>query len=79
MEGTVQHRTAALKWQPVPPSLPKGAEVTILEGDPQQPRLFTMRLRAPAGTRLASHTHPQAERAGPVPIAQSATRRTFRQ
>ena len=60
--GTIQLAHDALKWQPGPPSMPKGVETVVLEGDPRGPGLFTLRLRAPAGTRLAPHTHPQPER-----------------
>lgn len=60
--GTIQLPQDTLRWQPAPPSMPKGVETVVLEGDPRQPGLFTLRLRAPAGTRLAPHTHPQPER-----------------
>ncbi len=52
-----------LVWHPAPGSLPEGCFYTILEGDPSLPGLFTARFRLPAGTRLAPHWHPKAERA----------------
>lgn len=52
----------AIDWQPGPPSLPAGAEVAVLEGDPSQPGPFTMRLRMPDGYRIAPHFHPVDER-----------------
>lgn len=52
-----------LVWKPAPGSLPEGSVYTILEGDPSQPGFFTARFRLPAGTRLAPHWHPKAERA----------------
>ena len=50
-----------IKWGDAPPSLPKGAKVAVLHGDPGQPGPFTMRLSAPAGYKIAPHTHTQAE------------------
>lgn len=60
--GTIQMSRDQLPWRPGPSTMPPGLETAVLEGDPRQPGLFTMRLRAPAGTRLAPHTHSQAER-----------------
>src|SRR5260370_5953634 len=36
-----------LEWKDGPPSLPKGAKMAILEGDPTQPGAFMMRLLFP--------------------------------
>jgi hypothetical protein len=38
-----------LKWGPAPPSLPAGAQMAVLEGDPTKRGLFTMRLKMPDG------------------------------
>jgi len=46
-----------------PPSLPKGAKMAILEGDPTQPGVFTMRLRFPDGFQVFPHWHTQTEHA----------------
>lgn len=52
-----------IEWQPGPPSLPEGAEMALLEGDPSaQDRLLTLRLRAPADYHIPAHTHPGDER-----------------
>ncbi len=48
-------------WGPQPPGLPAGAESAVLFGDPKQEGMFALRLRAPAGYRIAAHTHPKAE------------------
>jgi hypothetical protein len=50
-----------LKWVDAPPSLPKGAKVAILEGDPSQPGPFTMRVQVPAMYKIAPHWHPAIE------------------
>jgi len=50
------------KWVDAPPHLPPGTKMLILDGDPAIPdRLFTMRLKMPAGTRLPPHFHPADE------------------
>ena len=51
-----------IPWKPGPPTLPLGSEVAVLEGDPKAPALFTMRVKLPAGARLAPHWHPRPER-----------------
>jgi len=44
-----------------PPSLPKGAKVAVLYGDPSKAGPFCMRLMAPAGYKIPPHWHSQAE------------------
>lgn len=51
-----------VEWQPGPGSLEPGAEMAVLEGDPSQPGLFTMRIRMPDGYRISPHWHPTPER-----------------
>ena len=51
-----------LKWQDGPPSLPKGAKVALLEGDPSKKGPFVMRAKLPGGYKIAPHTHPEDER-----------------
>ena len=50
-----------VKWAPGPPSLPPGAQIAMLEGNPAKAEPITMRLKFPAGYRLAPHTHPAIE------------------
>lgn len=52
-----------LEWKDGPPSLPKGATMAILEGDPTQPGIFTLRLRFPDGFQVFPHWHTQTEHA----------------
>lgn len=49
------------KWQAGPPSLPAGAQMAVIEGDPPQAGLFTLRLRLPANYRVPAHWHPADE------------------
>jgi len=50
-----------IKWQDAPPTLPKGAKVAVLSGDPGKDGPFVLRLRAPAGYRIPPHWHTGAE------------------
>ena len=49
-------------WKDAPASMPKGTKIAVLEGSPQQPGLFTIRLKVPAGSKILPHTHPRPER-----------------
>ena len=67
-----------LTWKDAPPSLPAGAEVAILEGDPEKKGPFTLRIRLPAGYRVEPHTHPVDERVTVLSgTLHAATGRTF--
>ena len=52
---------AEVKWMDAPPSLPKGAKLAVLVGDPSKPEPFTLRLQMPNGYKIAPHTHPTDE------------------
>lgn len=54
-------RAAELKWAPFP-ALPKGAQIAVIEGPPNQAVPFTLRLKFPDGYRIPAHMHPTAER-----------------
>lgn len=56
------HRPKAIVWKDGPPSLPRGAKFTVLEGDPTADGPFTMRIKLPGGYRIPPHTHPKTER-----------------
>jgi hypothetical protein len=51
-----------IKWQDGPPSLPKGAKIAVLEGDPAKEGPFVFRLKLPGGYRVPPHTHLKTER-----------------
>jgi len=40
------------------PTLPPGAKIAILEGNPREAGLFAFRLKFPAGYRIPPHMHP---------------------
>ena len=50
-----------IKWGPAPSMLPPRAEAAVLFGDPSKEGLFVLRLKFPAGYRVAPHTHPVDE------------------
>jgi len=52
---------ADIQWIDGPPSLPAGAKLAVLEGDPTQEGIFTMRLKAPDGYKISPHWHPAFE------------------
>jgi quercetin dioxygenase-like cupin family protein len=51
-----------IKWQEGPPSLPKGALIAVLEGNPNKEGPFVFRVKLPDGYRIPPHTHPKTER-----------------
>jgi quercetin dioxygenase-like cupin family protein len=51
-----------IKWRDGPPSLPKGAMMAVLEGDPTKEGPFVFRIKVPDGYRVPPHTHPKIER-----------------
>jgi quercetin dioxygenase-like cupin family protein len=51
-----------LTWVDAPPGLPPGAKLAVLDGDPNKPGSFTIRLQTPAGYKIPPHTHPSTER-----------------
>jgi quercetin dioxygenase-like cupin family protein len=55
------HQTPQIKWQQGPASLPPGAKLALLEGDPAKDGPFTMRLLMPDGYKIPPHTHPKVE------------------
>ena len=50
-----------IKWAAAPPSLPKGAQLAVLTGDPSKEGPFVMRAKFPAGYKIPAHTHPVDE------------------
>jgi hypothetical protein len=50
-----------LKWTEGPKSLPSGAQVSVMEGDPAKKGPFTLRLKLPADYTIMPHWHPGIE------------------
>ena len=51
----------SLKWGPAPPSLPKGAQIAVVSGDPSKEGPFVFRSKVPAGYKVPAHMHPADE------------------
>ena len=61
-EGHVVVPLGETKWGPAPPSLPPGAELAILEGDPRpKGTTYTIRVKLPDGYKVPPHWHPVDE------------------
>lgn len=50
-----------ISWKDGPDSLPKGAKISVLEGDPYQAGPFTFRIKLPANYVIPPHWHPIIE------------------
>ena len=50
-----------ITFGPGPDSLPPGAELAVLHGNPAERGMFIIRLRFPAGYAVAPHSHPTTE------------------
>ncbi|GAB3679520.1 cupin domain-containing protein [Salinisphaera aquimarina] len=50
-----------IEWQAGPDSLPAGAQMKVLAGDPGKQGPFVVRFRFPAHFKVAMHTHPMVE------------------
>jgi quercetin dioxygenase-like cupin family protein len=69
--GVAQEKTTShilltapeLKWGDPPPVLRKGARMAVVSGDPGKAGPFVVRLKMPAGYKIAPHWHPADEHA----------------
>ena len=57
----VMTTAAQLKWGDPPPVFQKGAQFTVVSGDPGQAGLYCVRLKMPAGYKIMPHWHPTDE------------------
>ena len=51
----------AVTWSDAPPSLPPGAKLAVIMGDPSKAEPFVIRAQMPAGYKIAPHWHPTDE------------------
>ena len=61
-ERHISYRPDDIDWQDGPASLESGVQFAVLEGDPYEAGVFTMRLKFPDGFEIAPHWHPNVER-----------------
>ena len=60
-EHHVLSGAGAVKWGPPPAVFPAGAQFALIDGDPAAKGLVTVRLKMPAGYKIAPHWHPTDE------------------
>ncbi len=59
-EGAIMINTADMKWMTAPPMFPAGAQMAVIQGDPNG-ATYTVRLKAGDGYRIPAHWHPKTE------------------
>jgi len=59
--GAQSSARSNLIWGPAPPSLPKGAKLAVVSGDPSRSGPFTIQLRFPPAYVVPPHSHPTDE------------------
>ena len=57
----VMKTAASLKWGAPPPIFEQNAQFTVVSGDPGKDGLYVVRLKMPAGYKIAPHWHPTDE------------------
>jgi hypothetical protein len=60
-KGHVMENESEIQWMDAPPVFPAGAKMAVLQGDPNKPGPFTVRLKVGDGYKVAPHWHPTAE------------------
>ena len=70
-EQHVAMNSAELQWMAAPPSLPPGAKLAVLQGDPGSKGVYTLRLQVPDGYKIPPHTHPTTENVSVISGAMS--------
>jgi quercetin dioxygenase-like cupin family protein len=50
----------AIKWS-APAAYAPGAQIAVIKGDPTKEGMYVVRLKVPAGFKIAPHTHPNDE------------------
>ena len=57
--GHVLVNPGQIQWQPAGPSLPAGAQLAVLDGDPAQAgAMYAVALKMPSGYKIPPHSHP---------------------
>jgi hypothetical protein len=63
-----------VQWGPAPPSLPPGAQMAVLDGDPNKPGMFTIRAKFPDGWAVPAHWPDRRTRRGALRHVHGGTR-----
>lgn len=56
-----KHGHANLNWMAGPPSLPSGAQMAVVTGDPGKKGMFKIELKMPPNYAVPPHSHPTNE------------------
>ncbi len=56
--GHLMVAPADLKWEDGPPTIPPGAKIALMYGDPRKAEPFAYRLKFPADYKVMPHWHP---------------------
>jgi quercetin dioxygenase-like cupin family protein len=59
---TRSYQPTTIEWKTGPATLPAGARMAVLEGDPTKEGPFLVRFQFPEGYHIRPHTHPKTER-----------------
>jgi len=63
-EGKSAHMVVSpsdVKWGDPPPIFEKGASFAVISGDPSKAGIYVVRMKMPAGYKIAPHWHPTDE------------------
>lgn len=60
-DGHVLLNAGDMQWGAAPPSLPPGAQMAVVQGNPMKAGVYTLRLKLPSGYKFPPHTHPTTE------------------
>ncbi len=60
-DSHVMKSPSDLQWSDGPATLPAGAQMSVVDGDPKMKGPFTMRLKFPANFKIPAHWHSQDE------------------
>lgn len=55
--GQLLVRSNKIQWGPAPPSLPAGAKAALLQGDPNEPGRYVVRVHLPANYKIPFHSY----------------------
>lgn len=61
-QGTIQINPEDINWVDAPAPLPAGSKVAVLEGNPKEEGIFTMRVFFPPCCKFSVHSHTKDER-----------------
>lgn len=61
-EHHIQFLSEEIQWMQAPASLEPDLKIAVLEGNPSESGVFTLRIKMPDGSFISPHWHPNVER-----------------